>query len=94
MFVRRDIIDFLKPICERFNLEARYHANKDMYVLSYRGYAIQNFVGSNFNDIPKAVRRRQYLPLIKRGLSHNIGEKSLKHSLNIHTQRGHRIEFS
>lgn len=93
MFVRRDIIEFLKPICERYGFEARYHANKDMYVVSYRGFAIQNFTGANFNEIPKAIRRRMYLPLLKRGLTHNIGERSTKNALNIHTQRGHRIDF-
>lgn len=91
MGMRRDIIDFLTPICERYGLSAYYHANTDVYVVTYRGYAIQNFRGATFHDIPKGKRRRMYLPLIKRGLMHNIGERSLNGQLNIHTQRGQVI---
>lgn len=86
--MRRDIVEFLTPICERYGLSATYHANQDLYVVHYRGYAIQNFRGATFNDVPKGARRRMFLPLLKRGLAHNIGERSLKDNLNVHTQRG------
>lgn len=89
--MRRDITEFLREICERYNLGAVYHASRDVYVVHYRGYAIQTFRGETFYDIPKGMRRRMYLPLLKAGLAHNIGERSIKHDLNIKTQRGQVI---
>jgi hypothetical protein len=86
--MRQEIIDFLIPICERYGLSASYHANQDMYVVHYRGFPIQNFRGETFHDIPRGARARMYLPLIKRGLAHNIGERGLKDQLHINTQRG------
>ena len=62
-----------------------------MYVLHKRGLAIQNFNPDQFYQIPPPARRRLIIGILKRGLTHNIGEKSIKNTLHINSQSGIRI---
>ena len=89
--MRQEIISFLKDVCARYNLSAYYAPNTDVWSIHKRGYAIHNFRTSQFHDIPKRYRMRNLLPIIQVGLTHNLGEKSLKGTLVLRTQLGQRI---
>lgn len=89
--MRTDIVNFLKDVCTELGLSANYSIQKDMYTVHKRGYAVQNFTRTQFYQIPKPVRRRDLRALLKRGLVHNIGERSVKNNLHVRTQLGIRI---
>lgn len=89
--MRQEIIRFLKDICAELNLSANYVTAKNMYIVHKRGYAIQNFSADQFYQIPPPARRRLIIGLLKRGLTHNIGEKNIKDDLSINSQVGIRI---
>jgi hypothetical protein len=72
-------------------MNAIYIPEDDVYSISYRGFAIQNFTTPIFYELPKRMRERMLLPLLKKGLTHNIGEKSVKDTLITKTQYGQRI---
>lgn len=82
---------FLKEVCARHGLRANYIPENDAWVLHKRGYAVQNFTTKQFYEIPKRAREKFYRPLLKRGLAHNLGEKSLKKNLKVKTQLGQRV---
>lgn len=89
--MRQEIIRFLRDICEELGLSANYVASKNMYVLHKRGYAIQNFNADQFYQVPPPARRRLIIGILKRGLTHNIGENNTKNNININSQVGIRI---
>lgn len=89
--MHRDVVNFLKRVCPRYGLSANYIADSDVYVVHKRGFAIHNFTTKMFYDMPRRARERMFRPLIKRGLAHNLGEKSVRESLVTRTQFGRRI---
>lgn len=89
--MRQEIIRFLQNICSELDLSANYVAGKNMYVLHKRGFAIQNFSADQFYQIPPPARRRLIIGILKRGLTHNIGERGIKEKLNVNSQLGIRI---
>lgn len=78
-------------MCEKYGMNAVYSDDGDVYAIHKRGFAIQNFTSKIFYEIPKRAREKQLLALMKRGLTHNLGENSTKNSLLIRTQYGRRI---
>jgi len=89
--MRKEIVDFLEDVCSQFNLSANYMIGKDVYVVHKRGYAIQNFNTTQFYQIPKPARKQLLRGILQRGLTHNLGEGSLKHTLQVKSQLGKRI---
>ena len=89
--MRVDIVNFLKEVCEQLNLSANYHIGRDVYVLHKRGYAVQNFTTEQFYQIPKPARKQLIYGLLQRGLTHNIGEGSVKDNLHVKSQLGIRV---
>lgn len=89
--MRSEIKKFLKQVCGELGLSANYLIEKDIYCIHKKGFAIQNFNTEQFYQIPRQERRRLLLGLLKRGLTHNLGEKSVKDTLNIQSQLGIRI---
>lgn len=89
--MRIDIVDFLKKVCAELGLSANYQTARDVYIIHKRGYAIQNFTTTQFYELDKPARRKLLLGILKRGLTHNIGENSIKNDLNIKSQLGIRI---
>lgn len=55
-------------------MEAYYIPDGDVYVLTKKGRAVQNFNTTQFFSIPPKIRMKEYMPLIKAGLNHNLGE--------------------
>jgi hypothetical protein len=80
--MRREIIDFLTEICGKYRLGLTYipdpRPNRDCWLVHKRGRAILNMSTEMFYQIPRFVRKRQFLPLIKRGLLHSLGGGSTK----------------
>jgi len=89
--MRKDIVVFLKKVCGELGLSANYMLGKDIYVVHKRGYAIQNFNTQQFYELPKPKRRQLLRGLLKRGLTHNIGENNVKNNLRVKSQLGKRI---
>ena len=89
--MRVDIVNFLRETCERLNLSANYQVTKDLYVVHKRGYPIQSFTTEQFYQLPKPFRRQRLLAILQRGLTYNLGEKTVKDNLYIHKQHGIRI---
>lgn len=89
--MRKDIVKWLKKVCPELGLSANYNQTKDIFIIHKRGYAIQNFNTEQFYQIPKPTRRMVLLGILKRGLTHNIGERALKGTLNVRSQHGIRI---
>jgi len=89
--MRIDIVDFLKDVCGELSLSANYVQAKDVYIVHKRGYAVQNFNTEQFYQIPKPERKRLLLGILKRGLTHNLGENNVKDNLFVRSQHGIRI---
>lgn len=89
--MRVDIVNFLRDTCTELNLSANYHIGRDIYTVHKRGYPIQNFTTQQFYDLPKPQRRQLLRGLLQRGLTHNLGEASVRSNLYTNTQLGLRI---
>lgn len=89
--MRADILRFVKSICDELGLSANYVAPKSMYTIHKRGFAIQSFTTDQFYTVPPSARRQLIMGILKRGLTHNIGEQNTKDKLFINSQHGLRI---
>lgn len=89
--MRAEIIAWLRDMHRKYGFNSIYIPEDDVYSITYRGFAIQTFTTKIFYDLPKRAREGMLVPLLKRGLTHNLGEKSIRHSLTTHTQYGQRI---
>lgn len=97
--MRPEIITFILGVCKKYKFPlslsyypAGYQDNKfDIYSVNLKGRSVVNFTGKNFYDLPKAMRETHFLPLIKIGMSHNLGENSLKEQVEIPRQMGIRV---
>lgn len=91
MSMKVDIENFLREVCPQYGLSANYRPDKNFYVVHKRGYSIQNFTPKQFYEIPKPKRKQMFLALMKRGLTHNLGEGTLKNKLHSRSSFGTRI---
>lgn len=89
--MKKEIVRFLQEICTEFGLQANYLTTKGVFVIHKRGLAIQNFNRLQFYQLPMPARRRLIKGILKRGLTHNIGERGMKNHLHINSQVGIRI---
>lgn len=89
--MRQEIIRFLQEVCAELGLSANYVVANDLYVVHKRGFAVQNFNARQFYEVPPPARRRLIIGILKRGLTHNIGEKNTKENIFINSQVGIRI---
>lgn len=81
--MRADIVAFVKEICEEYGLRAIHipdaRDQNDVWSITTKGgIAVSNFTTKIFYDIPPRARRKNFLPAIKRGLAHVVGERSLR----------------
>jgi len=89
--MRKDILEFIKVIKDKYKMEAVYFPDTDVYSIRFRGLGIQNFNSKNFYDLPRKHREKMLLAILKRGLAHNLGEKTLKEKLNLNRKIGKKI---
>lgn len=87
--MKSEIVDWIKGVCKLYGMEAIYIPAVDVYSLRIHGKGVQNFNTKIFYQLPKKHREKMLLPLIKKGVAHNLGEKKL----NLYQQRniGKRI---
>lgn len=53
-----------------------YLPDRDVYMIHFKGKALQGFTSSVFYQIPMVAREKQLIPILKLGLRNNIDEKN------------------
>lgn len=84
----REITEWVKKVCNKWNLRAIYvpdvsggSLRNDFFsITTKQGHVVMNFTTRVFYDLPPRVRERHLYPSIKRGLNHLVGEKTMKQS--------------
>lgn len=89
--MRKDIVEFIRHLKDKYKVEAVYFPNKDIYSIRYRGRGIQNFTSKMFYTIPKRHRENVIYAILKKGLTHNLGQKELKDKLYLNRNIGKKI---
>lgn len=94
--MRKEIVDYMMRVCTKYNLPLSMHyyppsglQKHDIYAVTLKGKAVVNFTSVNFYDISKSFRDKHFLPLIKIGMNHNLGEQSMKDQ--VHNPRAQGI---
>jgi hypothetical protein len=70
------IKNWTKRICKKLGLSAFYLPNKDVFMLHFKGRALQGFNSQVFWQIPPDAREKMLTPIMKLGLNNNIDEKN------------------
>ena len=70
------IKNFCIKVCKKYGLSSFYLPDRDVYMLHYRGKAIQGFNSTVFYQIPMVAREESILPILKRGLMLNFDENT------------------
>jgi len=79
--MKAEICNFLREQAVRFNLRADYLVKKDVYRLTKNGKMVMAFYTDTWYSIPPRMRRNHILPMIKLGLTHNVGESSTQEQM-------------
>lgn len=95
----REVTKFVMEACRKTHIPLSLNfyppnAQKDkfgIFSIHLNGRSVLNFTNYNFYDIPKAKRFQEFIPLIKVGLSHNLGENSMKEQIEIPRRQGIQI---
>lgn len=95
----REVVKLILEISQRFRVPlclhyfpSVYQKDKfDIYSVSINGKYLINFSSKNFADIPRNQRIKQILGIIKVGLTHNMGEKSLVDQVEIPRRQGKKL---
>lgn len=74
-----------------YGLEAVYFPTVDVYSLRKKGRGVQNFNSKNFYQLPQRYREVLIGRLLKVGLNHNLGEKTVKNQLFANRSQGKYI---
>lgn len=75
----------------KYGIETIYIAENDVYSMRLKGRGVQNFSSKNFYELPKRHRENVLLPLIKVGLTHNLGENKIKNQLYLNRSLGKKL---
>lgn len=89
--MKTEIVNFITFACETLKARANYLYDGDIYMIHKDGKAVQNFTTSQFYEIPKRERIRDWERLIRIGLVNNLGEKNVKEQLLMPIKFGHVI---
>jgi len=87
----RDIVNFVRLINGKYGTECLYFPDDDIYSIRLKGRAVQNFKPEQFYTIPKRQRMNTIRNIIKIGLEHNIGEKTLQNQIFLDRNIGRKI---
>lgn len=71
-----DIRNWIIKVCKKYGLSSFYLPDRDVYMIHFKGRALQGFNSQVFYQIPKDAREKMYTPLMKLGLNNNIEEKN------------------
>lgn len=72
--MKSEIVKFVKLACAKYGMEAYFVPQTQVYTLTKKGRAVQNFNADQFYHYPKKRRMWEYNALIRAGLAHNLGE--------------------
>lgn len=91
--MKNEIRQFCLKVCKRHpGLEAIYMPVNDVYSIRFRGRGVHNFDSKRFYELPKRYREVLVGRLLRVGLHHNSGEKSLnKRQLYLDRSLGKKI---
>lgn len=78
------IKNWIIKICKKYKLGSFYLPDRDVYMIHFKGRALQGFTSKVFYQIPMDAREKGITPLLKRGLMLNIDEKNRD---NLYTKR-------
>lgn len=84
MYGSPQIASWIIKICKKYKLSSFYIPGKDIYMIHFKGKALQGFNSEVFWQIPKDAREKSLMGILKRGLMLNINEKK---SENLYTKR-------
>jgi len=95
----REVTNFVLEACERLHLKlslnfysASYQKDKfNIFSIHLKGRSVLNLTDKNFFDIPKEKRMREFGPLIREGLAHNLGEASIRDQVELPRRQGMNI---
>lgn len=76
--MRPEIKRFLRKCIAKWKLEAYYIPDKDLYMLSRGGRAVNGFITPVFYQIPPSLRFKEVEGIIRLGLNHNLGERTMR----------------
>jgi hypothetical protein len=86
------IVNFFLPICKKYSLSLNYISDekygKEAFLLHRRGRIIQGVTVEQFFQVPKQIRYRELLGLLKRGLSGALDDKSTREQVYIPKRYG------
>lgn len=71
-----DIKNWIIKICKKYGLSSFYLPDRDVYMIHFKGKALQGFNSPTFYQVSKDAREKQMTPLLKLGLALNINEKN------------------
>ena len=98
MYMDKNIIVFLKKVCERFRLRAIFIPDVDnkndlWSITTPQGYGIMTFTTEIFYHMASREREKMIEPTIKRGLSTLLGERNVQknNTLLNHRRMGKQI---
>lgn len=73
--MRQEIVKFVKEACQKYSMEAYFIPESQVYTLTKKGRAVQNFNADQFYHYPRKRRMWEYNALIRAGLANNLGER-------------------
>ena len=91
--MRQDILLFIRKVCKLYKLEAFYIPDNDVYSLKFRGRGVHNFNSKNFYELPKRHRQSLIGRILRVGLHHNVGEKTLQNQIYTNRTLGKKIKI-
>ncbi len=84
-------MQFCRKVCNRYGLEAIYIPDNDVYSIRFRGRGVHNFNSKNFYQVPKRYREVLVGRILKVGLNHNLGEKTVQRQIYLDRSIGKKI---
>jgi hypothetical protein len=91
-FMKSDIKMFILSVNRRYGTECLYFSDNDVYSIRFKGRAVQNFNSEKFYSLPKRNRFNMIRSIIKLGLAHNIGERSLRNQIYLDRKIGRIVK--
>lgn len=71
-FIRR----WVQKVCKKYGLSSFYLPDRDVFMIHFKGRALQGFSSKIFYQIPMDAREKSLISILKRGLMLNIDEKN------------------
>lgn len=73
--MRSTIVQYCIEVCKRWGLECIYIKDRDVWLITKRGRAVDGFTTQQFYQVPK-FRRLLEIGMKMQGLQQNLGEKT------------------